>query len=148
MSNANPFDFAKAFEAFDPKNMTEKFQDMFKLDFSNLNESTTKNFEYLMETNKSIVEGSRQLMERQAQMLEQSVKEATDAATKLADAKDAGEVASKQTEVLESAYATALKNMAEISEMAKKTQEEVFEKTNTRITETLADLKSQISKLS
>ena len=148
MSNANPFDFTKAFEAFDPKAMTEKFQEMFKVDMPDLSEASSKNFEYLMETNKAIVEGSRQLMERQAQMLEASIQEATDAAKKLSEAKDAGEVATKQTELLESAYSTALKNMAEISEMAKKTQEEVFEKTNTRITETLAELKTQMSKLS
>lgn len=147
MANANPFDFTKAFEAFDPKAMTEKFQDMFKLDLSNLNETSSKNFEYLMETNKAIVEGSRQLVERQAQMLEASIQEATAAAKQLSEAKGAGEVATQQTELLEKAYETALKNMTEISEMAKKTQEEVFEKTNARITESLSELKSQISKL-
>lgn len=148
MSAANPFDFTKAFESFDPKAFAEKMQETFKVDLSGVNEASNKNLEFLMETNKAIVEGSRQLVERQVAMMEAGLAEATEAAKKLAESKDASEVATQQTELLEKAYETALKNTMEISEMAKKTQEEVFEKTNARITESLAEMKAQIAKLS
>lgn len=148
MTTSNPFDFTKAFENFDPKAFAEKMQETFKVDMSGVSEASNKNLEFLMETNKAIVEGSRQLVERQVAMMEAGMAEASEAAKKLAESKDAGEVATKQTELLEKAYETALKNTMEISEMAKKTQEEVFEKTNARITESLAEMKAQIAKLS
>lgn len=147
MTTSNPFDFTKAFESFDPKAFADKMQETFKFDMSGVSEASTKNLEFMMETNKAIVEGSRQLVERQVAMMEAGMAEATEAAKKLTESKDPSAAASQQSELLEKAYETALKNSMEISEMAKKTQEEVLEKTNAHFTESMAEMKAQIAKL-
>lgn len=156
MNTNNPFDFTKmfeqfspkAFEQFDPKAVAEKIQDAFKIDFDAIKEAQDKNMDVMMSANKAIVEGSQSLLERQTSMLQQAMEEATTAAKELASSASPQDVATKQADLLQAAYAKALANSAEISEMAKKTQEEITEKVNERIAESLKEFKETIAKIS
>ncbi len=156
MSTNNPFDFSKLFEQFDPNKVSEQIQSIFnmdaindnlkgKFDFEAVKASQEKNLALLMSTNQSFVDSSKVLLERQAEMLQQAMTEATDAIQTLASSGSPQEATSKQIELVQQAYEKALANSAEISEMAQKTQEEISEKVNKRLTESMDEFKKLLS---
>lgn len=147
MTTKNPFDFTEMFQQFDPKEVAQKIQDAFKVDYEAIKSAQDKNIELLMSTNKAIASSSQTLLQRQAEMLQQAMTEATSAAKALADSGSPQEVVTKQAELLQAAYEKALANSTEISEMAKKTQEEISEKVNQRIAESLQEFKETIAKI-
>jgi phasin family protein len=147
MSTDNPFDFTKVFQQYDPNEVAKKIQDAFKIDFDAIKSTQDKNMELLIRTNQSIADSSQELLKRQAEMLQQAMTEATEAARSLADSKSPQEVASQQAELLQAAYEKALANSTEISEMAQKTQEEISNKFNQRIAESMEEFKETIAKI-
>lgn len=147
MSSRNPFDFTEIFQQYDPNEMAKKIQDAFKLDFEAIKSAQDKNMELLIKTNQAIADSSQELLKRQAEMLQQAMAEATEAAKTLAVSKSPEEVATHQAELLQAAYEQALANSTEISEMAKKTQEEINKKFNQRIAESLQEFKDTIAKI-
>ena len=147
MSN-NPFDFTKAFEQFDPKQLAEKIQETFKIDFDAIKSAQDKNMELMVSTNQAIADNAQSLLTRQTEMLQTAMTEATEAAKNLASSENPQEVATKQAELVQAAYEKALANSAEISEMAKKTQEEVSTKVNARIAESMEEFKASLAKIS
>jgi len=147
MSTDNPFDFTKFFQQYDPNEVAKKIQDAFKIDFDAIKSAQDKNMELLIRTNQSIADSSQELLKRQAEMLQQAMTEATEAARSLADSKSPQEVASQQAELLQAAYEKALANSTEISEMAQKTQEEISNKFNQRIAESMEEFKETIAKI-
>lgn len=150
MTTNNPFDFTKAFEQFDPKALAEKIQEAFKVDlvdFDSIKAVQDKNLELLMSTSQAFTDNSQALVERQAEMLQQAMTEATDAAKSLSSVDSPKDVAAKQAELLQAAYEKALANSTEISEMAKKTQEEISGKVNDRIAESMEEFKAAVAKI-
>lgn len=147
MSTDNPFDFTKIFQQYDPNEVAKKIQNAFKIDFEAIKSAQDKNMELLIKTNQAIADSSQELLKRQAEMLQQAVTEATEAARTLANSKSPQEVAAQQAELLQAAYEKALANSTEISEMAQKTQEEISDKFNQRIAESLAEFKDTIAKI-
>lgn len=152
MSTNNPFDFTKVFQQFDPTEVAQKIQDAFKFDnsafnFDAIKSAQEKNIALLTSTNQAIADSSQALVERQTEMLQQAMTEATNAAKSFADSGSPQDVAKKQAELLQAAYEKALANSTEISEMAQKTQEEVSTKVNERIAESMEELKETISKI-
>lgn len=147
MSTNNPFDFTKAFEQFDPQQVAQKIQEAFKFDFDAMKSAQDKNMELLMASNKAIVENSQAMLERQASLLQEAMEEATKAAKSLAESTSAQEAASKQAEMLQAAYEKAVSNSTEISEMAQKTQAEIAEQVNKRVTESLREFKDALAKI-
>ncbi|MCB1757922.1 MAG: TIGR01841 family phasin [Gammaproteobacteria bacterium] len=145
---SNQFDFTKMFQQFDLQEMTKKMQEAFNFDFSAINEAQSKNLEVMMSTNKAFADGAQAVLEKQAEMFQAAMKEASTAASELAGSGSPQEVATKQAELMKVAYETALKNIAEISEMAKKTQDEVSEKISARIAESMQELKDSMAKIS
>ena len=152
MSTNNPFDFTKMFQQFDPQEVAQKIQDAFKFDqsafnFDAIKSAQEKNIELLTTTNQAITDSSQALVERQAEMLQQAMTVATEAAKSLASSGSPQEVATKQAELLQAAYEKTIVNSTEISEMAQKTQEEITSKVNDRIAESMEELKETISKI-
>ncbi|HBR97188.1 MAG TPA: phasin [Gammaproteobacteria bacterium] len=146
MSTDN-FDFTKMFQQFDVQEMTKKIQDAFNVDFSAVNEAHSKNIQMMVSANESLTAGTQALMQKQAEMFQTALQEATVAAQSLSGSGSPQEVAAKQAELMKVAYETALKNTAEISDMAKKTQDEVAEKINARVAESLEEIKDSMSKI-
>lgn len=146
MSN-DQFDFTKMFQQFDVQEMTKKMQEAFNVDLSPVNEAQSKNIEAMVAANEMIASGAKAVLEKQAEMFQAAMSEANDAAQSLSGSGSPQEVAQKQAELMKVAYETTLKNTAEISDMAKKTQEEVAEKINARIAESMEELKDSMSKL-
>ena len=147
MTTTNPFDFTKAFEQFDPKDLAQKIQDAFNFDYTDMKVAQDKNLELLMSANKTLADSSQAFFERQAEMLQQAMTEASEAAKNLASAGSPQDVTTKQAELLQAAYEKALANTTEISEMAQKTQEEISEKISKRIEESMEEFKQALSKI-
>ena len=147
MTTTNPFDFTKAFEQFDPKEVAQKIQDAFNFDYTDMKVAQDKNLELLMSANKTLADNSQAFFERQAEMLQQAMTEATEAAKNLASAGSPQDVTTKQAELLQAAYEKALANTTEISEMAQKTQAEISEKVSKRIEESMEEFKQALSKI-
>jgi phasin family protein len=147
MTTSNPFDFTKAFEQFDPKDVSQKIQDAFNFDYSEMKVAQDKNLALLMSTNQTLADSSQAFFERQAEMLQQAMTEATEAAKSFASAGSPQDIAAKQAELLQAAYEKALANSTEISEMAQKTQAEINDKVNKRIEESMEEFKETLSKI-
>jgi len=147
MTTNNPFDFTEAFQKFDPKEVAQQIQDAFKIDFDVIKSVQDKNMELLLETNQAFAASSRSLLERQAEMLQQAMTEATEAAESLAKSGSPREVAARQAELLQEAYEKALENSSEISEMAQETQQQIAEKVNQRIAESLEEFKQAVDNI-
>jgi len=147
MTTNNPFDFTEAFQKFDPKEVAQQIQDAFKIDFDVIKSVQDKNMELLLATNQAFAASSRSLLERQAEMLQQAMTEATEAAESLAKSGSPREVAARQAELLQEAYEKALENSSEISEMAQETQQQIAEKVNQRIAESLEEFKQAVDNI-
>ncbi len=146
MNTTNPFDFSQAFSKFNTEEFTKQFKDSMNIDFDTIKEAQKKNIELLVNTNKAIAEGSRTVMERQVGMLQEAMSEAIKTAQELAQSGKPEDVVKKQVEVLQSTYETAIKNSKEISEMAKNLHEEVAEKVDVRVSESMQEIKEMLAK--
>ncbi len=152
MMTKNPFDYTEIFQQFNPKEVAQKIQDAFKFDqnafdFDAIRAAQEKNMQLLMTTNQAISECSQSVVKRQTEMLQQAMQQATDAAKSLSLSQSTQEVATKQADLLQAAYEKTIADSTEISEMAKKTQEEITVKVNERIVKSLEELKETISKI-
>lgn len=143
----NNFDFSEILKQFDVAAMTRKLQEGFNLDLSAVNESQSKNIESMINANKSMAEGTQAIMKMQADMISTAMTEAMEAAKSLADSGSPQEVAEKQSQIMKSAYETAVKNTSEISELVQQTQQQVSETISARVAEALEEIKSSVSKL-
>ncbi len=146
MNTTNPFDFSQTFAKFNAEDFTKQFTDVINVDFDGIKEAQKKNMELLVTTNKAIAEGSRLLMERQVAMLQEAMGEAIKTAQELGQTGSSEDIAKKQVEVLQVAYETAIKNSKEISEMTKNLQDEVAEKVNVRVAESMQEIKDTLAK--
>lgn len=153
MSTTNPFDFSNLFQQFDPTAMTKRFQDLLgnfnapNVDVKGLMETQSKNLQALTAANRAAIEGAQTLMQRQAEMVQQAMNEASEAAKALASSSSPQEAVAEQTKLIESVFSKAMANAAEISEMIKKTQDQTTEMVSSRISESMAELRESMQKL-
>ena len=149
----NPFDFSSLFMSYDPQAFFKQLQSGFSayqipnLDTSALIESQKKNVDALIEANKAAFMGTQELLRQQGEMLQQAMKDATEAATALAGSSSPKVLAEKQTELVQAAFEKALANSTELSELVKKNQDEINNMVNQRVAEGLQEIKETISKL-
>jgi phasin family protein len=149
----NPFDFMNNFSQYDPQAMIRQMQAAFgdykipNVDMDALAKSQQKNMEALMQANAAAVSGTQELLKRQAELFQEALKEAGDAAQNMATGTNPQDAAAKQVELVQAAVEKALKNSTEISEMVTKTQSDVAETVNARVTEGLKEVKDVVSSL-
>ncbi len=146
MSTTNPFDFSQMLSKFTPEEFAKQFPNAINFDFDAVKEAQNKNMELIMNTNKAIADGSRALLERQSEMMQEAISEAVKTTQDLQSTGSATDLASKQVEIIKLAYETTIKNSQEISDMTKKLQEEVTEKVNARVVESLQEIKDILAK--
>ena len=153
MAFNNPFDFMNNFNQYDPQAMMRQMQSAFgdykipNVDMEALAKSQQKNMEALMKANEAAVAGTQELLKRQAELFQEALKEASDATQDLPTGANPQEAAAKQVELVQAAVEQALKNSTEISEMVSKTQNEVAETVNARVTEGLKEVKDVVANL-
>jgi len=160
--SANPFfngDFSKFdFAALmDPSKLAEQWEkfdfakaaDQFKfpgLDAQALVEYQKRNIEAVASANKIALEGAQAVIRRQAEILRQSVEEASKAFSELNAAGTPQDKIVKQAELAKGAYEAALANLRELSEMASKSNGEAAELISTRVSESFGEFTSEVKK--
>jgi phasin family protein len=149
----NPFDFSSMFGNYDPQAFFKQLQSGFSayqipnLDTSALMESQKKNVDALIAANTAAFMGSQELLKKQGEMLQQAVADATEAATALVGTSNPKDLAEKQAELVQAAFEKALANSTQLSELVKQKQDEISSMVNQRVSESLEEIKSAISKI-
>lgn len=147
----NPFDFMNDFKQFDSQAMMRQIQAAFgnykipNVDMDTLAKSQQKNMEALMKANEAAVAGTQELMKRQAELFQEALKEAGDAAQNMTADENPQQAAAKQVELVQAAVEKALKNSTELSEMVSKTQNEVTDTMSSRVAEGLKEVKDTVA---
>jgi phasin family protein len=121
--------------AFDFTKMLQQFK-IPGVDFSSIVERERKNIEALAEANRIAFEGWQNLVRRQSEILQDSMKRAVEESRNQNALKNGAELA-------RSAFETALGNMRELAEMAAKSQRDAFEVIRKRVEENMNMLRGK-----
>ncbi len=154
MANApQMFDFTKFMKDFDPTKMVDEFSKMLKtynlpgVDMDALVASRKKDLEALTQANRVAFEGLQAVAKRQAEILQDTMNEASKAVDLLSKAGSPPEIAAKQAEIAKDAFEKALGNMRELAEMVAKANQEATSTINSRISASLDELKEMALKM-
>ncbi len=146
MNNPDPFEI---FTKFNPFNLDmSKTMDNFKLpgvDMDAVISSQKKNIEAVNAANQTAIEGVQALAKRQAEILRQSMEEATKAAKEVADVGELGDIPAKQAEIAKAAFEKGLANMKELADMAAKSNAEALDMVNKRVAENFDEMKEVLT---
>ena len=105
-----------------------------------------RNFEALSAANKIALEGAQAVARRHMEILQQSMSEMTQAMQTVAGAQDPQARATKQAEMLKSAYEHAVGNMRELGDLIQKSNTEALSLLNQRFTEAMDEVKTMMVK--
>lgn len=135
-----------AFSSFPEMDFTKFFADfrMPGVDVNTLLSAQRRNMEALTNANRVAFEGIQAVAQRQAEILRQSMEEATKVASDLMTNGTPEQRIAKQTEIAKIAMEKALANMRELSEMVAKSNSEAVNLINQRMTESLDEVKKAI----
>ena len=147
----NPFNFdpSKMFTV-DPQQMMTQWQSALEsinlpgVDMGKILDAQRKNVEAISEANRIALEGVQSLMQRQAEIMQQSVEEATKMMQNFDPASDPTERVAQQTALAQEAFQQALDRMRELAEMANASQAEAFEAIQARFNESVEEIRSGI----
>ena len=151
--SSNPLDFSKIIGEFDPTKMMDQFSKALGeyqlpgVDVNTILESQRKNMEALTSANKQVLESIQAVVTRQSEILRETMEEASTAIKELSAAGSPQEAASKQAELIKQAVQKAVSHMRELAEMSTKSNTEAFRTVNTRLTETIHDIRQIADKL-
>ena len=147
------FDVSKLLKDFDPGKVVAEFSNTLKqyklsgVDLDSLVASQKKNLEALTSANRVAFEGLQAVAKRQAEILQETMNEASKAVDQLSKAGSPPEIAAKQAELAKSAFERALANMRELAEMVSKANQEATNTVNARISASLDEIKDFALKL-
>jgi phasin family protein len=147
------FDVSKLMKEFDPTKMVGDLSNMMKqyklpgVDMDSIVASQKKNLEALTSANRAAFEGLQAVAKRQAEILQQTMNEASKAVDSLSKAGSPSDVAAKQAELTKDAFERALANMRELAEMVSKANTDATTTINTRISSSLDELKDLALKM-
>jgi phasin family protein len=147
------FDVTKLLKEFDPTKVVAEFSNALKqykltgVDLDSLVASQKKNLEALTSANRVAYEGLQAVAKRQAEILQETMNEASKAVDQLSKTGSPPEIAAKQAELTKSAFERALANMRELAEMVSKANQEATNTVNSRISASLDEIKDFALKL-
>lgn len=116
------------------------------IDMDQLMAISRKNIEAFTAANQLTVEGVQALMRRQAEIVKETVEEASSMMTELVAAGTPEDKMARQVELIKSAYEHAMTNAKELSELAAKSNGEAAEIISSRITSSLDEIKGVAKK--
>ena len=139
----NPKTFLDQMEALD----VGKFGESFKLpgvDSEALAQSQRKNIDAFVAANRVAFEGMQAVMQRQSEIVRQAMGEATKAVNELSTADSMESRIAKQTEIVKDVLEQYVASTKELAEMSAKANNEAIDVLNTRWSEGLEEVNSQI----
>jgi phasin family protein len=155
-NTSNPFqnmDMSKFMTDFDPAKLADKFASLagdYKLpgvDVNAIADAQRKNLETLQAANKAAIAGIQAVASRQGEILQKTLQEANDAIGDLARSQNIEDVSAKQAELLKGSFERAISNMKEVAELIAKSSAQTSELINSRIAESLDEMKKQTVKI-
>ena len=147
------FDVSKLMKEFDPTKMVGELSNMLKqykvpgVDVDSIVASQKKNLEALTSANRVAIEGMQAVVKRQAEILQETMNEASKAVDALSKAGSPPDIAAKQAELTKDAFERALSNMRELAEMVAKSNQEATNTINSRISASLDEMKEVALKM-
>jgi phasin family protein len=147
------FDVSKLMKEFDPTKVVAEFSNALKqyklpnVDLDSVVASQKKNLEALTAANRTAFEGLQAVAKRQAEILQETMNEASKAVDALAKAGSPAEVAAKQAELTKSAFERALSNMRELADLVAKSNQDASTTISSRISASLDEIKDYALKL-
>lgn len=157
MAAKNPFDYSEMFKVFDPEDVAKMFnpKTMFSafemdktpapFDMTKLFDTNRKNFEAMVEANKSAAAAYKDLLEKQMDVFGQLTAAARDHMAWVDEA--AGpEALSKKTEAYGEAVEKALGLMKKLADSARDANEEAYAKLKGQINETIDQMRKKTGK--
>lgn len=148
----NPFDFdpSKMFN-LDPQQMMAQWQNALEsinlpgIDMPKILDAQRKNVEAITEANRIALEGVQSLMQRQTEIMQQSIEEATKMMQNFDPATDPAERVTQQTALAQESFQHALDRMRELAEMASSSQTEAFEAIQHRFNEAIEEIREGVN---
>lgn len=141
--STNPFEYD--FSAItDVSKMFEQYK-MPGIEMEKLVDAQRKNIEAITSANKVAFEGMQAIMQRQGEILRQSMSEASTVMQDMAAAGTPEDRMAKQAEVVKKAFETALANMKELAEMGAKSNTEAMETINKRVSESIDEVRDAVT---
>lgn len=151
MTNGFPFMFdAEKINEFFKAPEFAKFFDAAKLpniDVDSALAAQKKNVDAIVEANKVAVAGYQELYKRQVEIFEAAMAVAKDQVAEFQGQPLTAEQASKNVELMKTAFDKALAEITELSEMAQKANTEAFEVVKGRFEEAVAEFQAAAEKL-
>jgi phasin family protein len=111
------------------------------VDVKALVEGQKKNIEAVTSANRAVVEGLQAVAKRQAEILQETMNEASKAVDTLSKAGSPQEVAVIQTDLAKTAFERALTNMRELADMVTSANQTATNTINARISASLDEIK-------
>lgn len=105
-----------------------------------------KNIEAMTAANQLAVEGIQACLKRQAEIVQESIKEANSIVSEITAAGTPEDKIIRQVELMKSAYESAISSTRELAEIATKSNEEAAEIISCRVCDTLDEIKSVAKK--
>lgn len=140
-------DIQKMMKDFDPTKVVDQFSNMLKtynmpgVDMDSIVTSQKKNLEALTSANRVVIEGIQSVAKRQAEILQETMNEATKALDTLTKASSPQDIAAQQADLAKNAFERALGNMRELADMVTKANQQAADTINSRISATLGEIK-------
>jgi len=148
----NPFDFSEYFTPIDPKSVLDQWQKAFSgasvphVDTNALFQAQSKNLYALIAANQAVMAGARTLLQRQGELMQEAMNEASEAMQNMGKISDSKEAAAQQSELVQAAFEKALSNTKEISDMIAQNYQEAADEINQRFSESLDEIKNAVTK--
>ena len=146
-------DFSKMMKDFDPTKLGDELSKMLKnyklpgIDIDSIVASQRKNVETLTQANRVAFEGLQAIARRQAEILQETMNEATKGVDAIAKAGSPPDAAAKQAELVKVSFEKALGNMRELAEMVTKANQEAVGAVTHRVSEALDEVRDFALKL-
>ncbi len=129
--------------------MFSKFGEELKIpnvDVDSIMSHHRKNFEALERSAKASAAGASSLMNRQREMLQQTLEDAAEMARTFGSSGNPQELATKQTAFARKSFEAAIKNAEEVSELVKKSSADSIEILRARIRESMEEVRENFDK--
>lgn len=130
-------DFSKMFEGARMPGM---------VDMDTMLAAYRRNMEALSTANRVALEGAQQVARRHMEIMQQTMGEMTEAMRSLTATESSQDRASKQVEMLKSAYDHAVANMRELADLIQRSNGEALNVLNQRFTEAMDEAKAMMEK--
>lgn len=143
----SPIDLRKLMGDFDATKLMTDMQNMLKqyklpaVDMEAFAASQKKNIEAVTTANRAAAEGLQALAKRQAEVLQETMRETSQAVAEMSKSMNPGDVMAKQAELVRSAFEKGVSTMREMADIVSKSNREATDAINARITSTLEEIR-------